>query len=48
MKGALGNELLNVTPNIEQILSFEILGKNSFSRSLSLDRSVQNKIKSLE
>ena len=29
-KGALRNDLLNVTPNIEQILSFELLEKTHF------------------
>ena len=33
MKGALRNNLLNVTPNIEQILSFEPLEKTHFQET---------------
>ena len=30
MKGSLRNDLLNLIPNIEQILSFELLEKTHF------------------
>ena len=33
MKDALRNDLLNVTPNIEQILSFELLEKTHFQET---------------
>ena len=33
MKGALRNDLLNVTPNIEQILPFELLEKTNFQET---------------
>ena len=33
MKDALRNDLLNVTPNIEQILSFELLEKIYFQET---------------
>ena len=33
MKGALRNDLLKVTPNIEQVLSFELLEKTHFQKT---------------
>ena len=33
MKGDLRNDLLSVTPNIEQILSFELLEKTHFQET---------------
>ena len=33
MKGALRNDLLNVTPEIEQIISFKLLEKTHFQET---------------
>ena len=33
MKGALRNDLLNVIPNIEQILSFKLLERTDFQET---------------